>query len=98
MMERAVGLSLENDIESAANERASEIHDRAREIAAEHDRTVETIADVGRPGRAIVEHAKEYDTVILGSHSSGLVERLFVGNVAETVFQRSPVAVTVIRE
>ncbi len=65
----------------------------AREIAAE----IDTAVTVGRPARAIVTRAEDYETIVIGSHSGDTVDRLFVGNVAETVFERSPVPVTVVR-
>ncbi|WP_336327102.1 universal stress protein [Halovenus sp. HT40] len=97
MMGNAVGLALEEDFEEAANERAKKVHDRARELAAEYDADLDTVVAVGRPARAILNRAEDYDTVVIGSHSGSLADRLFVGNVAETVFRRSPVPVTTIR-
>ena len=41
--------------------------------------------------------AEACDAVVLGSHGGNLQSRLFVGNVAERVFKRSPVPVTVVR-
>jgi nucleotide-binding universal stress UspA family protein len=41
--------------------------------------------------------AEGYDTVVVGSHGGSLADRLFVGNVTEKVFRRSPVPVTVVR-
>jgi nucleotide-binding universal stress UspA family protein len=52
---------------------------------------------LGHPVRAILNRAGEYDAIVVGSHSGTLSERLFVGNVAEKVFRRSPVPVTVVR-
>ncbi|MWV63346.1 universal stress protein [Halorubrum sp. JWXQ-INN 858] len=37
------------------------------------------------------------DAVVLGTHGGSLVDRLMVGNVAESVVRRSPVPVTVVR-
>ena len=97
MMGDAVGLALEDDFEEAANERAKEVHDRARELAAEYDADIDTVVAVGRPARAILNRAEDYDTVVIGSHGGSLADRLFVGNVAERVFRRSPVPVTTVR-
>lgn len=97
MLGEATALALEDDIEAAAEEQASEVLDRARAIAAEYDRDIDTVVDMGRPGRAIVDRAESFDTVVIGSHGSSLVDRLFIGNVAQTVFQRCPVPVTVVR-
>ncbi|WP_049900805.1 universal stress protein [Natrinema sp. J7-1] len=97
MMGDAVGLAVADDLETAATARAEPIFDRARDIAADHDAEIDTLVDVGRPARAIVTRADEYDAVVIGSHGGDVADRLFVGNVAETVFERSPVPVTVVR-
>ena len=54
-------------------------------------------AATGHPARAIINRAEEFDTVVIGSHGGTLVDRLFVGDVAQKVFRRSPVPVTVVR-
>ena len=97
MLGEATALALEDDIEAAAEEQASEVLARARAIADEYDRDIDTVVDMGRPGRAIVDRAESFDTVVIGSHGSSLVDRLVIGNVAQTVFQRCPVPVTVVR-
>lgn len=97
MMGEAVSIALEDDMEQAAEEHAEDVFDRAREIATGYDTEIETIVAVGRPARAIVSRAEDYETVVIGSHGGDFVDRLFVGNVAETVFRRSPVPVTVVR-
>ncbi|WP_254864431.1 universal stress protein [Halovivax gelatinilyticus] len=100
MMGDAVSLALEDDLETAADERARPVFERAREIAAEHDRDIETAVGIGHPARNVVERADDYDTVIIGSHgkhTDGTTRRILVGNVAETVVRRAPVAVTVVR-
>jgi nucleotide-binding universal stress UspA family protein len=100
LMGEAVGLALEDDIEAAAQDRAEPVLTRAREIATERDRDVDTVVGVGHPARNILDRAGEYDTVVLGSHGAdwGRASRRFlVGNVAETVLRRSPVPVTIVR-
>lgn len=97
MMGRSMGLAMETNFDDAAAKRAELIFSRARDIADEHDAEIETAVDVGRPARKIVATAAEFDTVVIGSHSSTLVDRLFVGNVADTVVKRSPVPVVVVR-
>lgn len=97
MMGGATGLALEDDFQAAAEERASEVFDIAQEIAKKHDTEVDTTVAVGHPARTIIEESEGFDTVIIGSHSGSLIDRLFVGNVAETVFRHSPVPVTFIR-
>ncbi|WP_222920055.1 universal stress protein [Natrinema sp. SYSU A 869] len=97
MMGDAVSLAFEDDLETAATERAAEVFDRAREVATEHDAEIDTVVAIGRPARAIITRADDYDAVVMGSHSGDVIGRLFVGDVAETVFERSPVPVTVVR-
>lgn len=97
MMGEAVSLALADDVQEAAEERSEDVFARARRIAAEYDADVETEVGWGSPAKVIVERAGEFDAVVLGSHSGGLAERLFVGDIAKTVFDRSPVPVTVVR-
>ena len=97
MMGEIAGLALEEDLPAAARERAEEVFESAREIAAERGTEIETTVAVGHPARTIVKRAEGFDTVVIGSHGGSFLDRLFVGNVAETVFRRSPVPVTVVR-
>lgn len=97
MMGEIVGLALEEDFETAAEERAEEVFRIAEEIAAEHDVEIDTKMLIGHPARTIVEQSSEFDTVVVGTHGGSLVDRLFVGNVAETVFRRAPVPVVIVR-
>jgi nucleotide-binding universal stress UspA family protein len=99
MWGKATGIALADDIEEAAEEHARPVIDRARELAADADSDVELDTEValGHPVRAILSRAEDYDTVVIGSHGGTVAERLFVGNVAEKVFRRSPVPVTVVR-
>ena len=93
----ASGLALEGDLETAAAELAEPVFDRARAIADDHDVTVETEVRLGHPARAILDRAEGFDTVVIGSHGGTVADRLVVGDVAQTVFRRSPVPVTVVR-
>jgi nucleotide-binding universal stress UspA family protein len=93
----ATGLALEDDIGEAAKERAKEVFDDARELAAEHGIEVTTEVQLGEPSRAILDRADDFDAVVIGSHSGSLVDRLVVGNVTQKVFRRSPVPVIVVR-
>lgn len=97
MMGAATGLVLEDDFEDAAEEHAEQVLDRAREIAREYEVELETDVAWGSPAKAIVERAEHFDAVVIGSHGGSLTDRLFTGNVAQTVFRRSPVPVTVVR-
>ena len=94
---KATALALEDDIAGAAEERAAPVRERAREIAADHDTEIETDVRVGYPSRAILDVAPEFETVVVGSHGGSVADRLLVGNVAETIFRRSPVPVVVVR-
>lgn len=97
LMGEAAGLALAEDLPEAAEERAKPVFDRAREIAAGHDREIDTAVALGGPARAIVERAEGFDVVVVGSHGRTLSSRLLIGNTAETVTRRSPVPVTVVR-
>lgn len=97
MMGKAATIALAEDPQEKAAEVAEPVVERAAAIAAEHDVDIETIVKVGHPAREIVNAADEYDTVVLGSHSGSMADRLIVGDVAETVFERSPVPVIVVR-
>jgi len=100
MMGGAVGLSLEADLEEAAAERAEPVFERAREVAAGRDRDIDTVVGLGHPARAIIDHADDYDTIVLGSHGEDwnrAARNFLVGNIAETVVKRAPVPVIVVR-
>jgi nucleotide-binding universal stress UspA family protein len=92
-----MSLALEDDIEEAAQRHATEIFERVREIARAHGTEVSTDVAWGSPAREIIGRADSFDTVVIGSHGGSMADRLFVGNVAQTVFRRSPVPVTVVR-
>ena len=97
LMGEAVRFALEENLEQAAAAHAEGLFGRVREIADEYDVEVATEVTVGSPARTIVARAEAFDTVVIGSHGGSLVDRLFVGNVAESVVRRSPVPVTVVR-
>ncbi|WP_254765785.1 universal stress protein [Salinilacihabitans rarus] len=100
MMGDAVGLALEDDIDEAAADRAEPVFERARAIADERDREIDTAVGVGHPARNVIDRAGDYDTVVLGSHGEDwrrATRRFLVGNVAETVSKRAPVPVTLVR-
>ena len=100
MMGDAVGLALEDDFKAAMEERSSAVFERARRIAADRDREIETVSAAGHPARQIVKRASEFETVVLGSHGRDrdrATRRFLVGNVANTVVRRSPVPVVIVR-
>jgi nucleotide-binding universal stress UspA family protein len=100
MMGEAAALALADDMEEAAAERAEPVFERAREIATERDREIDTIVDIGHPARNIIDRAENYDTVVIGAHGadwSRATRRFLVGNVAETVSKRASVPVVLVR-
>lgn len=60
---------------------------------------VDTMIEVGRPARIVVEAADEagYAHVVMGSHGRQGVERVLLGSVTEAVVHDAPVPVTVVR-
>jgi len=97
MMWKALSVAMDEDVGEATQELAAEVFDDARAVAAEYDVELDTAVEMGSPAQQIVEQAEDFDAVVIGSHSGDLQSRLFVGNVAERVFKRSPVPVTVVR-
>ena len=96
MMGAAAGLALQEDAEEAGEEAAGDLFSRAEEIAAEYDATVETEVGWGNAAKEIVRLAEGVDLLVIGAHTGGVAERLFVGNVARSIVQNSPVPVTVV--
>jgi nucleotide-binding universal stress UspA family protein len=97
MFGQATAIALADDPGASAGEHAEPVFERAHEIAAEYDAEVDTDVGTGHPARGILNRATEFDAVVIGSHGGSLADRLLVGNVAEKVFRRSPVPVTVVR-
>lgn len=100
MMGEATGLALADDLDEAAAELAEPVFDRARELATERDRDIETAVGIGHPARKIIDRAEGYDTIVIGAHGkdwSRVSRRFLVGNVAETVSKRAPIPVIIVR-
>jgi nucleotide-binding universal stress UspA family protein len=97
MFGEATAIALADDPDRSAEEHARPVTTRAREIASEYDAEISTEVGAGHPARLILDHAADFDTVVIGSHSGTLADRIFVGNVAEKVVRNSPVPVTVVR-
>jgi nucleotide-binding universal stress UspA family protein len=93
----ATSIALADDVQEAAEEHGRAVTDRATEIAADHDAEIDVTVRTGHPAQAILDAAEDYDTVVIGSHGGSVADRLVIGNVAEKVFRRSPVPVTVVR-
>ncbi len=96
-MAEATSLALADDVASAAEERTSEVFNRAREIAAEYDSEIYTEFELGQPARKIVQRADEFDLVVMGSHGRDVQSHLLIGNTAKKVTRRSPVPVLTVR-
>lgn len=100
MMGETTSLALEENIREAAADRAEPVFERARVVADERDRTVETTVGIGNPIRNILDRADDYDTVVIGAHGAHwtrATRQFLVGNVAETVSKRAPVPVILVR-
>jgi len=100
MMGAATSMALEDDLETAARERAEPVFERARELASERGRDVETAVGIGHPAHEVLDRAEDYDAIVIGAHGSDrgrLSHRVLVGNVAETIAKRAPVPVTIVR-
>ncbi|WP_159902917.1 universal stress protein [Salinirussus salinus] len=97
MFGEATAIALSEDPDRSIEEHAEPVLERVRAVAAECDAEVTTEAAAGHPARTILDRAGAYDVVVVGSHGGSLADRLFVGNVAESVVRHSPVPVTVVR-
>ena len=95
----AEGLPAASTWHDRMTERADEICADAIERAGEHDCTITTATEIGRPARTIVAYAEEHgiDHIIMGSHGREGVSRLVLGSVAERVMRHAPIPVTVVR-
>lgn len=93
------GLPVAEEWYDKAQERADDIHEAAKELADEYDVEIDTVTEVGKPARTILEYADEHeiDQIIIGSHGRTGVERFLLGSVAENVMRRARVPVTVVR-
>jgi nucleotide-binding universal stress UspA family protein len=93
------GLPVAEDWYDDAQERATNIHKTAADLAADHGIEVDTVTEVDRPARAILEYVEnsDVDQVVMGSHGRSGLDRAILGSVAETVARRSRVPVTIVR-
>ncbi|RKD93381.1 universal stress protein [Halopiger aswanensis] len=100
MMGEAVSLALDDNINEAAADHAEPVFERAREIANERDREIDTSIGIGHPARDILDRAEDYDTIVLGAHGEDwnrATRRFLVGNITETVSKRAPIPVIIVR-
>ncbi len=82
--------------QTEAQERFDELEAVVREAGVG---TVETVIEVGRPTKTIVDYADDNDIsqIVMGSHGRSGMSRILLGSVAETVVRRATVPVTVVR-
>lgn len=94
----AGGLPVAEDWYDNAQERATIIHTTATDLAEEHDIDIDTVTEVGRPARVILEYADDHniDQIVMGSHGRSGIDRTLLGSVAETVTRRARIPVTII--
>jgi len=61
-------------------------------------RAAETAVRDGNPSKEIVSYAREHDcdTIVMGTHGRGGIDRLLLGSVAERVVRSSPVPVVTV--
>lgn len=92
-------LSGAGEWDAIEQEAVDHLFSEAEEIASELEQEITTDSDMGDPRRLIPEYARENDVdhIVIGEHGREETERSVVGQVAETVFFRAPVSVTVIR-
>jgi nucleotide-binding universal stress UspA family protein len=76
------------------NQRLAELEQRAREIGA---RRVHTRVVQGPILKEIASFASDYDLIVMGSHGRKGIEHLLLGSVAESVLQRAPCPVLIVR-
>lgn len=93
------GLPVAEDWYEDAQERASEIHAAAEQLASPRDVALTAVTVTGNPAREIREYASEHDVdqIVMGSHGRKGIDRALLGSVAETVTRRARVPVTVVK-
>ncbi|WP_129113576.1 universal stress protein [Halegenticoccus tardaugens] len=94
----AGGLPVAEDWHEKAQERAANIQTTAVDFAAEHGIDLDTVTEVGRPARVILDYADDHDIdqIVMGSHGRSGIDRALLGSVAETVIRRAWTPVTII--
>ena len=94
-------LETDDDREAAARQRAEQLVERAREQAADLDRSVETVVESGDPAKTILSYVEDQtvDHVVMGGHGGDRTDigRRLLGTVATSVVGEAPVTVTVVR-
>ncbi len=87
------------ELHKRATNRAEELLEEEATRTSDHDGDVTTEFVFGNPSREISAYAAEHevDLIVMGSHGRTGLSRVLLGSVAQTVVQRAPVPVTVIR-
>lgn len=94
----AGGLPVAEDWYDNARERARRLHASATDLAAEYDVDLDTITEIGKPERVILEYVDDngVDQIVMGNHGRSGLDRMLLGSVAETVTRRARIPVTTI--
>ncbi|WP_435075134.1 universal stress protein [Halorubrum sp. HHNYT27] len=81
-----------------AKERATGVHATVTDLAAERSTDIETVTEVGKPAREILDYAADHDIdqIVMGSHGRSGIDRALLGSVAETVTRRARIPVTIV--
>lgn len=97
----AISAGFYQELDSMAKERAQKDADAAREALTKHfpNSSVETIVELGRPARVIVESAETWnaDLIVVGSHGRGFWGRLGLGSVSDAVVHHAPCSVLIVK-
>lgn len=94
----AGGLPVAEEWYDDARERAAGTLTTATDLAAERDVALDTVTEVGKPARAILDYADGHgtDQIVMGSHGRSGIDRALLGSVAETVTRRARIPVTIV--
>ncbi|KYK31294.1 MAG: hypothetical protein AYK19_17050 [Theionarchaea archaeon DG-70-1] len=89
-------LLLDEQVE-ALKEEGEKIVDKVVDKGREMGVDVTPMVLEGHPAHEIIEHAKEYDLVVVGTLGRGGFSHLLLGSVAEKVVRHAPVPVLVVK-
>lgn len=89
----------DDDVLDRRTDEGEKLLEEYRTLAKDHGVDVRTELAFGKPTRAIVDAAGEFDVdhIVMGSRGRKGVARVLLGSVAENVVRRAPVTVTVVR-
>ncbi len=85
--------------EQRRREQADQLLSEYRNKAMDRGLRAETVVELGKPSRRILEAIEEFDIdhIVMGSRGRSGIGRVLLGSVAETVMRRSSVPVTIVR-